>query len=194
MAEFSYPPRTQILEWLYGRLKPKRFLHTLGVEQLALQLAWNNRLPLQPVSVAALLHDCAKNIAQDELLCLCGRHGIDLGPNEDYPQLLHAFAGPIVAAEAFGPLPEEVLNAVRYHTTGRAGMSMLEKVIFSADYAEPGRKMFPGLKEARQLLKQDLDKGTLLIVRNTVDYLARQKEKIHPFTLEALQDLQDSSQ
>lgn len=194
MSEFSYPQRTQILAWLYGRLKPKRFLHTLGVEQLAVQLAWNNRLPLQPVSVAALLHDCAKNIAQEELLSLCRTNGIDLGPNEDYPQLLHAFAGPMVATEAFGPLPEEILNAVRFHTTGRAGMSAMEKVIFSAGYAEPGRKPFPGLEEARSLLNQDLNKGTLQILKNTVAYLSGQKEKIHRFTLEALQDLQGASQ
>ena len=179
----------KILEWLYGRLKAKRFLHTLGVEQLAVELARRNQLPLWQASVAALLHDCAKNMSEEELLQICDRQGIDLGPNSAYPQLLHAFAGPAVAVDAFGPLPEVILNAIRYHTTGRAGMSAMEKVIFSADYAEPGRRPFPGLQEARELLMRDLNGGTLQILNNTIEYLRQQGSRIHRFTTEAQNEL-----
>jgi predicted HD superfamily hydrolase involved in NAD metabolism len=187
-----YPERTEILRWLYERLKPKRFLHTLGVEELAVQLAWKNNQSVQLASAAALLHDCAKNMSDDELLQICSANGIDLAPNQDYPQLLHAFAAPYVAQSRFGSLPMELLDAICYHTTGRPNMTPMDKIIFSADYAEPTRKPFPGLEEARTVLLQDLDAGTLLIMQNTVDYLQKNNALIHPYTLNALQSLQQT--
>lgn len=115
-----YPDRIEVLHWLYSRLKPHRFLHTLGVEQLAVQLAMRHHLSIEMASSAALLHDCAKNMPMEELLKVCDEAGVDLKRNQDYPQLLHAFAAPIVAQKQFGPLPEELLNAIRFHTTGRS--------------------------------------------------------------------------
>ena len=185
-----YPERTEILRWLYDRLKPKRFLHTLGVEELAVRLAAQNQVCVQLASTAALLHDCAKNMSDNELLEICAVNHVNLGPNEAYPQLLHAFAAPYVAQEAFGALPEDLLDAICYHTTGRPQMTAIDKIIFSADYAEPSRKPFPGLKEARRLLLQDLDAGTLFILQNTVDYLQHQNALIHPYTFNALQSMQ----
>ncbi len=190
----NLPDRIEILRWLYGRLKPRRFLHTLGVEQLAVHLANLHHLSPETASTAALLHDCAKNMSDEELLQICDRSGVDLKPNQEYPQLLHAFAAPVVAQEKFGPLPEDLLNALRFHTTGRAGMSPMEKLIFSADYAEPGREPFPGLLEARELLVSDLGLGTLQILENTVQYLRQKKQKVHFYTLEALQSLRRETQ
>ena len=92
-----YPDRIEVLHWLYSRLKPHRFLHTLGVEQLAVQLAMRHHLSIEMASSAALLHDCAKNMPMEELLKVCDEAGVDLKRNQDYPQLLHAFAAPIVA-------------------------------------------------------------------------------------------------
>ncbi|MFR8087038.1 MAG: bis(5'-nucleosyl)-tetraphosphatase (symmetrical) YqeK [Lachnospirales bacterium] len=189
-----YPDRIEVLHWLYSRLKPHRFLHTLGVEQLAVQLAMRHHLSIEMASSAALLHDCAKNMPMEELLKVCDEAGVDLKRNQDYPQLLHAFAAPIVAQKQFGPLPEELLNAIRFHTTGRAHMTPMEKLIFSADYAEPGREPFPGLMEARDLIFQDLNRGTLLILKNTVQYLHAKNQNIHFYTLEALQSLQQEIQ
>ena len=190
----TYPDRIEVLRWLYGRLKPHRFLHTLGVEQLAVQLAARHHLSVEMASSAALLHDCAKNMSVEELLQVCDKAGVDLKRNQDYPQLLHAFAAPIVAQKQFGSLPEELLNAIRFHTTGHAHMTPMEKLIFSADYAEPGREPFPGLMEARDLILQDLNRGTLLILENTVQYLQNKKQSIHFYTLEALQSLRQEIQ
>ena len=189
-----YSDRIEVLHWLYSRLNPHRFLHTLGVEQLAVQLAMRHHLSIEMASLAALLHDCAKNMPMEELLKVCDEAGVDLKRNQDYPQLLHAFAAPIVAQKQFGPLPEELLNAIRFHTTGRAHMTPMEKLIFSADYAEPGREPFPGLMEARDLIFQDLNRGTLLILKNTVQYLHAKNQNIHFYTLEALQSLQQEIQ
>lgn len=182
------PDRIEILRWLYSNLKPKRFLHTLGVEQEALELAMIHGLPLREASVAALLHDCAKNLPEREMLRILESHQ-DPYTDKAFPQVLHAFAGPYVAEDQFGPLPEDIANAIRFHTTGRSAMSPLEKLIFSADYTEPGREEFAGLAEARALIRKDLSLGTAHIIRNNVYYLQRKGALIHPLTLTALTDL-----
>ena len=121
---------------------------------------------------------------------ICEREHVDLGPNSAYPQLLHALRRALYGTAAFWSLfSPEILDAIRYHTTGRAEMTLLDKIIFSADYTEPGRKPFPGLEEARTLLSKDLDQGTLYILKNTVEYLHRQDLTVHPYTMEALQSL-----
>lgn len=184
------PTRIEIIRWLYDTLKPKRFLHTLGVEETAVRLARAYGISEAEASTAALLHDCAKNLSEEELLQICEKEHVDLDPNSAYPQLLHAFAAPYTAQQRFGNVfSPEILNAIRYHTTGRAEMTLLDKIIFSADYTEPGRKPFPGLEEARELLSKDLDQGTLYILKNTVEYLHRQNLTVHPYTMEALQNL-----
>ncbi|MBQ5960213.1 MAG: bis(5'-nucleosyl)-tetraphosphatase (symmetrical) YqeK [Firmicutes bacterium] len=185
------PARNEILKWLYERLKPKRFLHTLGVEQEALQLARIHGIPLKEASTAALLHDCAKNLSTEKLLAICKDHNINLHNNEEYPQLLHAFAAPYVAQKQFGTLPEDVCNALRFHTTGRAGMSPLEELIYSADYAELGRDPFPGLEEARKRLIADLSDGTHFILQNTVKYLESNHSEVFPMTMQALESYKD---
>lgn len=184
------PARIEIIRWLYDTLKPKRFIHTLGVEETAVRLARAYDISETEASTAALLHDCAKNLSEEELLQICEREHVDLDPNSAYPQLLHAFAAPYTAQQRFGNVfSPEILDAIRYHTTGRAEMTLLDKIIFSADYTEPGRKPFPGLEEARTLLPKDLDQGTLYILKNTVEYLHRQDLTVHPYTMEALQNL-----
>ena len=88
------PARIEIIRWLYDTLKPKRFIHTLGVEETAVRLARAYDISETEASTAALLHDCAKNLSEEELLQICEREHVDLGPNSAYPQLLHAFAAP----------------------------------------------------------------------------------------------------
>ena len=181
--------RGQIMEMLAKTLKPKRFTHTLGVESTAVALARLHDESPEKASIAALLHDMAKNRTDEDLLDICRKNAIDLHPNERYISLLHAFAGSVLAREAYPGLPEEIYTAIRYHSTGRPHMSTLEKIIFSADYIEPTRKPFRGLETARERTFADLDKGCVLILEQTISYLKEKKQAIHPLTQETLEDL-----
>ena len=181
--------RGQIMEMLAKTLKPKRFTHTLGVESTAVALARLHDESPEKASIAALLHDMAKNRTDEDLLDICRKNAIDLHPNERYISLLHAFAGSVLAREAYPGLPEEIYTAIRYHSTGRPHMSTLEKIIFSADYIEPNRKPFQGLETARERTFADLDKGCVLILEQTISYLKEKKQAIHPLTQETLEDL-----
>lgn len=181
--------RGQILEMLAKTLKPKRFTHTLGVESTAIALARLNDESPEKASIAALLHDMAKNRTDEDLLAICRQNAIDLHPNERYISLLHAFAGSVLAKEAYPGLPEEIYTAIRYHSTGRPHMSTLEKIIFSADYIEPNRKAFQGLETARERTFADLDKGCILILEQTISYLKEKKQAMHPLTQDTLEDL-----
>ncbi|MFQ9802345.1 MAG: bis(5'-nucleosyl)-tetraphosphatase (symmetrical) YqeK [Clostridia bacterium] len=172
--------RGQIMEMLAKTLKPKRFTHTLGVESTAVALARlhdesRRRLPSRPCSTI-----WRRIGPMRDLLDICRKSAIDLHPNERYISLLHAFAGSVLAREAYPGLPEEIYTAIRYHSTGRPHMSTLE-IIFSADYIEPNRKPFQGLETARERTFADLDKGCILILEQTISYFEREKASDTPF-------------
>ncbi len=183
------PKREEILAFLRGRLKESRFRHTLGVEKTAVEMAALFGTDTAKASAAALLHDCAKNLSFEQLLAVCGDHGIDLSSNASYEPLLHAFAGPFEAKKAFPGLPDDVLNAIRYHTTGHPGMTDLEKIILVADTIEPGRKWFPGLEEERGLARQDLDAAVIRVLEGTIRFVEGAGQPVHPLSACTLDDL-----
>lgn len=163
----------------------KRFEHTLGVEYTAAALAMRCGAPLQEARIAGLLHDCAKCISDEKKLDICLRHNIPITKVERRnPFLLHSKAGAWLAKEKYGVEDEDILNAIRYHTTGRENMSLLEKIIFVADYIEPGRKQGDAgaLQSIRQLAFQDLDAALLKILDNTLGYLRSGNGEIDPAT------------
>lgn len=137
-------------------------------------------------SIAALLHDNAKNLSVDDQLSLCQ----DVFPKQklskDYAAILHAFAGAVEAKNRYPELSDDIVNAIAFHTTGRPGMSVLEKIIYTADYTEPNRETFPGLEEARKELYQDLDQGLKRILRQTSGYVSGKGKKVHPLTMQTL--------
>lgn len=150
----------------------KRYEHTLGVAYTAAALAMRFGAPIQDAQTAGLLHDCAKCLSDEKRLALCEKHDIPITEVERRnPFLLHAKIGAFLARRKYGVRDEDILNAVQYHTTGREGMSLLEKIIFVADYIEPGRKQAPNLAEIRRLSFEDLDAALLKILEDTMDYL-----------------------
>lgn len=150
----------------------KRYEHTLGVAYTAAALAMRFGAPIQDAQTAGLLHDCAKCLSDEKRLALCEKHDIPITEVERRnPFLLHAKIGALLARRKYGVRDEDILNAVQYHTTGREGMSLLEKIIFVADYIEPGRKQAPNLAEIRRLSFEDLDAALLKILEDTMDYL-----------------------
>lgn len=179
--------RNDILEWIGGRLKKSRYVHTMGVEQTAVTLARKIGEDPNMASLAALLHDNAKNMDMDLQLSICKKaYPKKMSLTMEYANILHAFAGAEEAKKRYPELPETVFDAIRYHTTGRPGMSDLEKIIYCADFIEPGRPSFEGLSKARELCYEDLDQGLLYIMTHTFRFIAGKGKKTHPLTTKAL--------
>lgn len=157
---------------LEKELDAKRFEHTLGVAYTAAALAMRYQADLEKAQLAGLLHDCAKCISNEKKLSICEKHHIPISEIErKNPFLLHAKAGCYIARKQYHIQDQDILNAISNHTTGRPGMSLLEKIIYIADYIEPGRKQAPNLTRIRQLAFQDLDQALLGILRDTLKYL-----------------------
>jgi nicotinate-nucleotide adenylyltransferase len=160
------------IEELRRTLKPDRFVHTLGVEQTAVELAKRFGADECKASKAALLHDCAKCMSEEEMRALIERHRDEVEePDERLRPLLHAPAGVALAMEKYGVTDKDVLSAIRWHTTGRANMTQLEEIVYLADSIEPNRRPFPGLEEIRALAREDLDKAVLACAQRTKEYV-----------------------
>ncbi len=165
-------------------LKPKRMPHVLGTEQEAVKLARMYGVDETKARVAALLHDCTKKLEMDEQLMLCREYGIELDELEQKAlKLLHSRTGAELARRVFG-VDDEVYDAIRWHTTGRANMTKLEKILYLADYIEPSRD-FDDVEPLRKVVYEDLDKGLLLGLQMTVDEMEAMGNPVHHNTLDA---------
>ncbi len=161
----------------------KRFEHTIGVEYTAAALAMRYDCDIRKAQAAGLLHDCAKCLTDEKRLSICEKNGIPITEAERRsPFLLHAKVGAYLAKEKYGITNQDILNAIQNHTTGRRGMSLLEKIIFVADYIEPGRKQAPNLAEIRKLAFVNLDSALLTILEDTLTYLKASGSEIDPTT------------
>ncbi len=177
------------LVWLYLEVKKtiplKRFSHTLGVMDTARDLAICYRQDVKKAMLAALLHDCAKGTAYQERVGLCQQYGLDVSEAERMnPELLHAKLGSYFAETKYGVSDPEILDAITYHTTGRPKMTILDKIIYIADYIEPGRCEAPNLAKIRSVAFENLDKCLFMILEQSLAYLKTQNEVIDPMTEE----------
>lgn len=159
--------------------KPSRAEHSRRVCLLAMEKAGQFHIPSDKAFIASALHDVAKNLPPDDWR-LKG-----FIPPKDVPMpVLHQFSGAYVLEHSFGVTDEDVLNAVRYHTSGRAGMSDLEKLVFLSDMLEPGRD-FPAVDELRKVFDADLDEAMYQSLAHQVNYLRTCGGEIYPLTLQA---------
>lgn len=165
--------RLLLLKAMEKELNYKRYVHTLGVAYTATSLAMRYGADVSKAETAGILHDCAKCIGVDEMEKLCREGGISISALEKgNPALLHSKAGSVLARKKYGVADPEILSAIAYHTTGKPGMTDLEKIIFISDYIEPGRTLAPGLPEIRRaVFTESLDKGLLMILSDTLAYL-----------------------
>lgn len=184
------------LEIIQKKLKKqmgeKRYQHTIGVQYTATMLAMRYETDLQQAALAGLLHDCAKCLDDDKMLKECKKYKIACSTTEKkQPYLLHAKLGAFYAKEKYGIKDKDIQSAIRYHTTGRAAMTLLEKIIFTADYMEPHRKMIPGLPAIRKMAFIDLDEAVYQILASTIQYLEnsdkekKKRKEIEEHTLQA---------
>lgn len=161
----------------------KRFEHTLGVAYTAAALAMRYDEDIQKAQIAGLLHDCAKCLRDDKIIRICEENKLPISEIERRnPFLLHAKAGAVLAKDKYNVTDEDIINAIYYHTTGRPGMSRLEKIIFIADYMEPGRKSAPNLAQIRKMSFEDLDMTLCKILQDTLNYLKESEGEIDPAT------------
>ncbi len=177
-------------EKLQSALSVKRYIHTMGVSEEAVRLAeiYGTRADQQKAKVAGLLHDCAKDYPVEMRLRFCKEYKVPLDEiMEKQTDLIHPFLGAEVAKREYLVEDKEILNAIRYHTTGRANMTLLEKIIFIADYIEPNREKFDGLEEARRLAYIDLDMAMKCILEQTIAFVEERGRLLHPLSLEALE-------
>ena len=161
---------------LKGILKEARFRHTMGVVETSVRLAEIYGCSKKKAKYAALLHDCAKHQPDPDKIAMCRREGIPVSSAELMnPSLLHAKCGAILARQVYGVTDEEILHAIRVHTTGVPNMNLLDQILFVADYIEPGRDSAPDLDRLRELALHDLDLTTYRILEDTVTYLNDRK-------------------
>ena len=165
-------PAENLTMAIKNRLPAGRFLHTLGVEETAQNLANKYGMDTERVRIAALLHDIAKPLGTEEILRICQEGGDPVGEEElASEKVLHAKAGAVLARRDFHITDEEILSAIRFHTTGRPEMTLLEKIIFIADYIEPGRSKAPNLEKIRREAQIDLNRCICMIARDTLQHL-----------------------
>ena len=177
----------QLLQYrqvLATKLDPKRYEHTLGVSFMSAALAMAHDYDVTDAQMAGLLHDCAKHFPENVLIAKCQKRGVVLSEDQlKAPTVVHAIYGAYLAEHKYGITDKEIINAIRYHTTGRAGMSKLEKIVYIADYIEPLRSASEILPEVRELAFKDLDQCMYLILEDTVRYLSSKKSFIDRDTL-----------
>lgn len=169
---------------LKRRLDPERYEHTLGVAYTAAALAMRYSCDIDKTFIAGMLHDCAKCIPDEIKVQKCKKHNISINETEEeVPYLLHAKLGAFLAMDKYGVTDKDVVNAILYHTVGRPHMTLLEKIIFVADYIEPGRYKAENLPQIRSLAFVDLDKCVYRILQDTIAYLKTTKGPIDEATI-----------
>lgn len=179
----------EIYKSIKEKISQKRFNHILGVVETAKMLANLYNEDIEKAMIASILHDNAREYTQDEMERLYTYYGYEFeGNQEKDPALLHSRVGAILTRATYGIDDIYIINAVRYHTTGRRNMTMLEKIVFIADYIEPSRS-FEGVENIRKLAFRDIDLAVFEALENTIRHLLDKKSFIHMDTLDARNDL-----
>ncbi len=163
----------------------KTYIHCLGVMDTAIKLASKYNYDTDKAALTGLIHDCGKLKNNEEILKTAQKTGIiqdDIMANNI--NLLHAPLGAFIAENTYGIKDEEILQAVRYHTTGRTNMTLLDKIIYLSDYIEPNR-CFSGVEEIRELAYKDIDKALLIAIEDTIMYVIENKLLLHNDTVNA---------
>lgn len=161
-----------IREKLKASLKPGRYEHSLSVSFTCMALAMRYGYDLDKAELAGLLHDCAKCYDNNSIIAACRNSGMELTEGElQAPSIIHSRLGARMAEEKFGVNDPEILSAIACHTTGKPDMSLLDKLLYIADYIEPRRYKIKDLPAIRRLAFEDLDQALFQIMEGTLRYL-----------------------
>lgn len=161
----------------------RRYEHTLGVAYTATCLAYRYGEDPEKARLAGLLHDCAKHLSGEKALEMCVKYDLPVNNIEkNNPFLLHGKVGALIAQKKFNVDDEDILNAITYHTTGRPGMSLLEKIIYVSDYIEPNRDFASNLDTVRKLAFENLDMALMKILEDILKHLLDKNLPTDPMT------------
>ncbi len=168
---------------LKKEMDDSRFEHTLGVMYTCAALAMRYEYDLEKAMLAGLLHDCAKCMPNAKKLKMAEKHHLEISSLErKNPFMLHAKLGAFLAKKKYDIEDEEILNAIRWHTTGRPDMTLLDKIVYVSDYIEPRRDKAQNLPKIRQLAFMDLDQALIKILEDTLGYLGDSAEHVDAMT------------
>lgn len=181
--------KDEFIALLKGKLNEDRFIHSMGVADTAVKLAEKFGADRDKAYIAGLLHDVMKNESREEQLKIMKKDGIILSRAEkNNPKLWHAMSGAAFLKHELGVTDPDIVNAVRYHTTGRAGMSLLEKIIYTADFISPERN-YPDVDVMRSLSFASLDKGDLYSLQFSLKKLSENQLVIHTDSVDFYNEL-----
>ncbi len=181
--------KREIKGYIENNLNERRLTHTYSVVSEAKKLAEHYGEDPLKAEIAALFHDMYRSTPASVLNMYVRQLGLPKNIM-DNPNLSHGKIAAVIMKRDYGIEDEDILNAVAYHTTGRAGMSKLEKIIFLADAIEPGRK-YPTVEETRRLAYIDLNKACISSLERTVEYIKGIGEYLDPDTINAIKDLKE---
>lgn len=180
MNQYNIPKMQRKLK---KELDDDRYRHTLGVMYTSAALAMRYGVDLEKAQVAGLLHDCAKCIPNEKKIKLCEKHEIPITRVEQgAPFLLHSKLGAYLARTKYEVADEEILQAIVWHTTGKPEMTLLEEIVFLADYIEPMRWKANNLEEIRKMAFQDLERAVYMTLRDTLRYLEKGTGEVDEMT------------
>jgi predicted HD superfamily hydrolase involved in NAD metabolism len=182
--------RKQLIDAVKGQMPSRRWEHTLGVMEAAIELSRRFGCDQEKAYTAAILHDVVKYWPVNDQADIIRNNGLPADLLDFDKELWHAHAGALVVQRDYGIIDEEVLDAIRYHTTGRPHMTLLEKVVCLADYIEPGRD-FPGVHNIREIAEHSVEKALLTAMDGTILFLLEKGKKVYPLTILARNGLVD---
>lgn len=168
------PEIPELRKRLKAKLNPYRYEHSLSVSFTCMSLAMRYGYDLDRAELAGLLHDCAKQYSDMELIGKCNQNKLPLSDNEKKaPMVIHAKYGAWMAETKYHIIEDDILSAIRYHTTGKPEMSLLDKIVFVADFIEPRRDRASNLTEIRKIAYTNLDECVYRILQGTLHYLGK---------------------
>ncbi|MBQ4155514.1 MAG: bis(5'-nucleosyl)-tetraphosphatase (symmetrical) YqeK [Clostridia bacterium] len=177
------------IDYLKENLNKHRFKHSLNVADICLYLAQKFDCDKDKAYFCGLIHDICKNESRENMLQMFDKFGIILDNVQTQVDLLwHSIAGALLVKEKFGVCDEDVLDAIKFHTTGRANMSKLEKIVFLADIISIDRN-FDGVETLREISEKDLDLAVFNALKSTINNLTYKNSPIHKDTIDAYNDL-----
>jgi predicted HD superfamily hydrolase involved in NAD metabolism len=180
--------REDALKRVKEHITEQRYLHTVGVMETSITLANLYGEDPEKAELAAIFHDYAKYRPKEEMRGIIISEGLPSDLLLYNTELWHAPVGAYLVEKEVGITDVEILDAIRFHTSGRPGMTKLEKIIYLADYIEPGRR-FHGVAEVREIAKTDLEKALVKSVQNTISFLLKKNQPIYPASFFTYNDL-----
>lgn len=174
--------KEEMYAYVASKLSPKRYAHTRGVVEMALEYAKLNGIDCNETFIAALFHDIAKELSPEESLKLCEQYHVEL---DDYERkhiyLAHGKIGAVILERDWGISKPSILNGIKYHTLGRINMTDLEKIIYLADMTEEGRSPYKGKEEIKRLAQYNLNRAMYKALTSSYNYVTNiLKQEVHP--------------